>query len=58
VLVLSRKNTETVVIETEVTIDGVRMTERIVVTILEVKGGRVKLGVEAPEGHTITREPR
>lgn len=57
-LVLSRKNTETVVIKSELMIDGVRVVERIVVTILEVKGGRVKLGVDAPDGHIITREPR
>ncbi len=45
-LVLSRTRDESIEIGVEIT-----------VTVLEVKGKRVKLGIEAPEEFRITRRP-
>lgn len=44
-LVLSRKKGEKIVIG-----------EGVTVTVLQVKGGLVRLGVEAPDGVTVDRE--
>jgi carbon storage regulator len=44
-LVLSRKKDESIVIN-----------ENIVVTIVEVRGDKVRLGIEAPEEVTIHRQ--
>lgn len=44
-LVLSRKKGETIVIGSEYAI-----------TVVRVVGGRVRLGIEAPEGVTVDRE--
>jgi sRNA-binding carbon storage regulator CsrA len=62
VLILSRNLTEAVVIERE-HVPGTNRSDAvevdtITITVLEVKGRRVKLGVDAPEGYRITREPR
>jgi carbon storage regulator len=43
-LVLSRKSRDTVVID-----------QRIVVTILEIRGDRIRLGIEAPDDVAILR---
>lgn len=48
-LVLSRKRNEKIVI---VTPSG----EEIVVGVIEVRGDRVRLGMEAPRDHSIHRE--
>jgi carbon storage regulator len=44
VLVLSRKPGETI-----------HVGKHITITVLEVKGNRIRLGVEAPEGYVILR---
>jgi carbon storage regulator len=44
-LVLSRKVGERIVIDND-----------IVVTVLSVRGGRIRLGIEAPEGVAIKRQ--
>ncbi len=49
-LVLSRKQLEAVAIGTEGAVEGV-----VKVTVLEVKHGRVKLGVEAAVGVIVHR---
>jgi sRNA-binding carbon storage regulator CsrA len=62
VLVLSRVSTESIVIEVEVPIQANRSDEtrvdKITLTVLDVKGGRVKVGVDAPLHYNIRREPK
>ena len=43
-LVLSRKKNESIIID-----------ENIVVTIVEIRGGKVRLGIEAPRDVTVHR---
>jgi carbon storage regulator len=43
-LVLSRKKNESIIID-----------ENIVVTIVEIRGGKVRLGIEAPKHVTVHR---
>jgi carbon storage regulator len=44
-LVLARKLNETIVID-----------DRITVTVLEVRGNRIRLGIEAPQEISVMRE--
>lgn len=44
-LVLSRKNSE-----------RIRLTGGIVLTVIKIRGGSVRIGVEAPEGVRIMRD--
>ena len=48
-LVLSRKKNETIIID-----------DHIVITVVEIRGDKVRLGIEAPEGnsHSSKRSPR
>ena len=57
-LVLARKPTETIVIEVLVDEGGNVRVEEIVITVQDVKSGRVKLGIDAPKNWLIRREPR
>lgn len=50
-LVLTRKDNETIVIN----IAGGRIREEVIVTVLEIKRNRVKIGIEAPIGIRILR---
>ncbi len=44
-LVLSRKKDESIIID-----------QRITITILEVRGGKIRLGIDAPQEMSIQRE--
>ncbi len=44
-LVLSRRRKESIVID-----------EQVKITVLEIRSGRVRLGIEAPSGNKILRE--
>lgn len=52
-LVLTRKKREAILIsDTIVTPDG----ENIVIRVVEIKGDRIRLGIEAPSKYQIARE--